>query len=90
MSTLTQGDLRIECAVPITDIRSFHMEIRGNDHAVCHIEGTIPEAEGEEAILRPLAGTPVMAGACRYTRGKIMVPRCGPDDPESPVPDRRD
>ena len=45
MSTLTQGDLRIECAVPITDIRSFHMEIRGNDHAVCHIEGTIPEAE---------------------------------------------
>lgn len=63
MSTLTQGDLRIECAVPTTDIRSFHMEIRGNDHAVCHIEGTIPEAEGEEAILRPLAGTPVMAGA---------------------------
>ncbi|MDE5699115.1 MAG: hypothetical protein K2I96_17195 [Lachnospiraceae bacterium] len=39
MSTLTQGDLRIECAVPITDIRSFYMEIRQNDHAVCSVAG---------------------------------------------------
>lgn len=62
MSTLTQGDLRIECAVPITDIQTFHMEIRQNRHAVCRVEGTMPGAEGGEAILQPLAGTRVMAG----------------------------
>ena len=28
MSTLTQGDLRIECAVSRMDIQSFHMGIR--------------------------------------------------------------
>jgi len=30
MPVLTQGDLRIECAVPITDIQTFHMEISQN------------------------------------------------------------
>ena len=63
MPVLTQGDLRIECAVLITDIQTFHMEIRQNRHAVCRVEGTMPGAEGGEAILQPLAGTRVTAGA---------------------------
>ncbi|MBO5032835.1 MAG: hypothetical protein J6D08_13290 [Lachnospiraceae bacterium] len=68
MAILTQGELRIRSAVPITDVQKFHMKIDRNTHAVLYMEGTISEKEVEDALLQPLAGTPVMAGA-----GDIML-----------------
>lgn len=63
MQTYTQGDLKIRSAVPVTDIHQFYMKVDRNDHAVCRIEGTVPENCAEDAVLQPLSGTPMMAGA---------------------------
>ena len=63
MPMLTQGDLQVRSAVPITDIHKFYMKIYRNIHAVFQVKGTIPEEVGEDAILQPLAGSPVIVGA---------------------------
>ncbi len=54
MQTYTQGDLKIRSAVPVTDIHQFYMKVDRNDHAVCRIEGTVPENCAEDAVLQPL------------------------------------
>ena len=43
MQTYTQGDLQVRSAVPIADIQKFDMKVDRNDHAVCQVEGTVPE-----------------------------------------------
>ena len=63
MSQLTQGDLQINCAIPITDIHTFYMKIQKSTHAVFHMEGTVSEKIGADAVLQPLAGTSIMIGA---------------------------
>lgn len=63
MQTYTQGDLQIRSAIPVTDINQFYMKVDRNDHAVCRIEGTVPENCAEDAVLQPLSGTLMMAGA---------------------------
>ena len=63
MQTYTQGDLQVRSAVPIADIQKFDMKVDRNDHAVCQVEGTVPEKYAEDAVLQPLSGTPVMTGA---------------------------
>ena len=63
MQTYTQGDLQVRSAVPITDIQKFDMKVDRNDHAVCQIEGTVPENYAEDAVLQPLSGTSMMTGA---------------------------
>lgn len=57
MPTLTQGDIQIESAVPITDIQDLHMKIQGNAHAYIRMEGLVPDKEGEKCLLRPLEGS---------------------------------
>ncbi len=34
MPQLTQGDLQIHCAIPITDIHKFYMKIQKSTHAI--------------------------------------------------------
>ncbi len=63
MQTYTQGDLQVRSAVPIADIQKFDMKVDRNDHAVCQVEGTVPEKYAEDAVLQPLSGTSLMTGA---------------------------
>lgn len=63
MQTYTQGDLQVRSAVPIADIQKFDMKVDRNDHAVCQVEGTVPEKYAEDAVLQPLSGTSMMTGA---------------------------
>ena len=63
MPQLTQGDLQIHCAIPITDIHKFYMKIQKSPHAIFYMEGTVSEKIGADAVLQPLAGTSVMVGA---------------------------
>lgn len=63
MAALTQGDLQVQAAVPVMEIRQFHMEIRANAHPSFYLEGMLSEEDGEEGIRRPLAGTTVRIGA---------------------------
>ena len=63
MPQLTQGDLQIHCAIPITDIHKFYMKIQKSTHAIFYMEGTVSEKIGADAVLQPLAGTSVMVGA---------------------------
>ncbi|MDD6626868.1 MAG: contractile injection system protein, VgrG/Pvc8 family [Lachnospiraceae bacterium] len=67
MSALTQGDLQIQSVIPVIDIQYFHMEQQTNAHASFHVEGIIPEEEGEEALLQPLIGTVVKISADNRT-----------------------
>ncbi len=57
MPVLTQGDLRVLSAIPIADITDFYMKIHKNSHGFFRLEGIVPEEEGEESLLQPLAWT---------------------------------
>ncbi len=57
MPILTQGAIQIESAIPIASIHNFHMELQENAHAYVWLEGMVSEEEGEECLLRPMAGT---------------------------------
>lgn len=57
MQILTQGDIQVESVIPVLDIREFRMEIRGNSHIYVQIEGMVSDEEGEDCLLRPIAGT---------------------------------
>ena len=78
MPQLTQGDLQIHCAIPITDIHKFYMKIQKSTHAIFYMEGTVSEKIGAEAVLQPLAETSVMVGAnkphiiCRIVKGSTI------------------
>ena len=50
MAALTQGDLQVQAAVPVMEIRQFHMEIRANAHPSFYLEGMLSEEDGEEGI----------------------------------------
>lgn len=63
MAALTQGDLQVQSAVPVMEIRQFHMEIQENVHPSFYLEGMLSEEDGKEGIPRPLAGTTVKIGA---------------------------
>jgi len=67
MPALTQEDLQIRSAVPVSDIHKFYIKIDKNTHAVFHMEGTISEEEGKDVILQPLSGTTVMISASSQT-----------------------
>lgn len=49
---LTQGDLRIQSAIPVIGIADFCMKIQKNSHSYFRPEGTVPEEEGEEQKIR--------------------------------------
>lgn len=57
MPTLTQGEIQAESVIPITSIHDFRMELQGNSHAYVWLEGTVSDEDGEECLLRPMAGT---------------------------------
>ena len=63
MAALTQGDLQVQAAVPVMEIRQFHMEIQANAHPSFYLEGMLSEEDGKEGIRQPLAGTTVRIGA---------------------------
>ena len=54
MAAITSGEIRIETAVPIEDLRALHMEIKKDSHAVIELEGFLSEKEGEEALCKPM------------------------------------
>lgn len=54
MSAVTVGEIKIESAVGIDAINEMRMEIKKNSHASIHIEGIIPEEEGDSILFRPL------------------------------------
>ena len=79
MQTYTQGDLQVRSAVPIADIQKFDMKVDRNDHAVCQVEGTVPEKYAEDAVLQPLSGTRDGRGrqppaVCRADQGSTDDP----------------
>lgn len=54
MAALTQGDLQVQSAVPVMEIRQFHMEIQENAHPSFYLEGMLSE---EDTGRRPGQGT---------------------------------
>ncbi len=54
MSAITQGELRVNAAVPIADIKELHMEIRKNDHASIRLSGIVPDEAGDRVLLQAL------------------------------------
>ena len=63
MAALTQGDLHVQAAVPVMEIRQFHMKVQANAHPAFYLEGMLSEEAGEEGIRIPLSGTTVRIGA---------------------------
>ena len=63
MAALTQGDLHVQAAVPVMEIRQFHMKVQANAHPAFYLEGMLSEEAGEEGIRIPLSGTTVRLGA---------------------------
>lgn len=57
MPILTQGDLQVRSAIAVADITNFYMKIHKNSHGFFRLEGIVPEEEGEESLLQPLAWT---------------------------------
>ena len=60
---MTQGDLHVQAAVPVMEIRQFHMKVQANAHPAFYLEGMLSEEAGEEGIRIPLSGTTVRIGA---------------------------
>ena len=54
MAALTQGDLHVQAAVPVMEIRQFHMKVQANAHPAFYLEGMLSEEAGEEGIRIPL------------------------------------
>lgn len=54
MSAVTVGEVRVESVARIDAIEEIRMEIKKNSHAFIHIEGIIPEEEGDSILFRPL------------------------------------
>lgn len=59
MSTFTTADIRIQTAVPMTDLQDFRLDIMGGDHAVVSLKGCLSEEEGEQALDRPVGDAPL-------------------------------
>lgn len=59
MSAATAADIRIETAVPITDLQELQMDLAGNAHAVISLAGYLPEEEGEEVLWKPVENAPL-------------------------------
>lgn len=74
MAAITSGEIRIETAVPIEDLRALHMEIEKDSHAVIELEGFLSEKEGEEALCKPMekAGLNVWTGDKLLFSGMIQ------------------
>ncbi len=51
MAALTQGDLQVQSAVPVMEIRQFHMEIQANAHPSFYLEGMLSEEDTMEINL---------------------------------------
>ena len=59
MSAVTTADIRIETAIPLTDLQELQMDLMGNAHAVISLRGYLSEEEGEKALWKPVEDAPL-------------------------------
>ena len=57
MGAYTQGELKIQSAISIDDIKEFTMDIRKGEHASVFVKGEVTESKGKNALLQGLEDT---------------------------------